>query len=375
MIYNCDLRDEYQQILYDFPYLTEENFLRILILFYGINYNQQISFPNLSTRIEVTFFSQQISNIPFLVFLKPNSPFTLIDSGTNNHKVMLYKNKYLAEVNDFEQTNINLKLTEPFYFFVREINNDIVLKLNPIQCCYFYRNNNNQPCNFCFRNDFISRYHNISSKKLLELIYQKESASKFQKFKKINEVTIITGTYDSENNFLQEMEILIKGIKKIVPKNCRITIGSHEIRSKDMLLKLKYSGASDCTIPVETFIDSVRKKEMKNNKGLLSSESILTNIKETIDVFGEDHVIVRLIAGLGNPINQTFINKIQLINQMGKSKNGPLWNINIFIPFTHNQFNQTKNYSKSNLNYLFSFCSIINQYIISSRLIKFKISP
>jgi hypothetical protein len=376
MIFNHKLKEKYRQVLSKYPYLTEENFLRIMILYYGINYLSKTSFPDSFTRIEIIFSLSQFDSIPLMSLLRPNSPFTLIDSGTTGHKVLLYQNHYVMEVLDYQETINHLNQKEPFYFIVQEADGRIVLKLNPIQFCYFYRpSSKNKPCLFCFRNDCISRYENISAEDLLKLIYKNESKNGFKKFQTIGEVSITTGTYGSESKFFDEMQILLKGIKTLVPTGCRITIGSHEIRSQKTMINLKKAGATDCTIPLESVSDSTRKTQMKNTKGAVPFNRIFKDIQSAIKVFGSNHVIVRLIAGLGDSINHSFIKKIKKIAGEENKKKIPLWNINVFMPFTHKQYFDLTKYSSAKLNYLFNFCSIINQYVPFSRFVKFKISP
>jgi hypothetical protein len=352
-----------------YPFITKENFYRILFLYFGVDYKSQQSFPDNITRIE-SIFSISKSSFPVLVFLNPQSPFKLVDSGTTNHKVILYKNKYFDETFDYEQTLFNLKMCEPFHFFTKELGNKIVLKLNPIQLCDFYKNKNEKPCSFCFRNDMIKRFKNTGSKLLIKSILKNDK----EKLKQIDELSIITGTYDNDSQYLNEITDLIKGLKKFISKNCRIVVGSHEAKTKKHYEVLKKSGVNVFTFSIESLDNNIRKKLMQNRKGNIPVEFVLQNIKDAIEVFGEENVIVRLVAGLGDDLNTNFIKYVKQISKFSKHNIGPVWNIDIYMPLTHFQFEMFKKRPIIDLEYLFNYCSIINQFA-NGHFLKFKISP
>lgn len=372
---NKELELLFSQTKNKYPFLTKENFYRILLLYYGVNYRSQLSFPDAFTRIESIFSAQSLSSLPFLVLLKPNSPFNLIDSGSTGHKVLLYKNKYVDGIYDYHQTSFDLRTKEPFYFFVREINNEIVLKLNPVQLCDFFQiSSPDSPCTFCFRDDCISRFANISSKELITLITDEKRLNK-SKLKNTDEVTIITGSYRNDREYLDEVSKLVKSIRKFIPGDCRVVVGSHEAKTKNAFISLKKSGVTHFAFAVESFSDIIRGNNMKNRKGAIPIKDVFKNITDAIDVFGEDGIIVRLIAGIGDPLDEVFRNKVKFIRSLGKMKKGPVWNINIFQPYTHLSFKRFEKDPFFSLDYLFGYCSIINEYIPSDRFMRFKISP
>jgi len=359
----------YRQTVIKYPYLTKDNFYRILFLSHGINHDSWDSFPDPRTRIEVMLSLKNVSDIPLIVLLKPNSPFRLIDSGKT--KTVLYNNEYLDEVTFYKQTVFNLDRPEPFYFFVREINDDIVLKLNPIQLCDFYKGSSeDSPCNFCFRNDAVSRFKNINSQELIGRIIGSESKNKSGNLKRTDEVSIITGTYNNDKEYLREICKLVKGIKKIVPKQARVVVGSHEAKTKNDFRLLKESGVSDYAFPVESFSDLVRDKNMRNRKGRVLIDKIIRSIGYSVEIFGADHVIVRMIAGLGDLLNSGFRDKIKYVASLG-----PRWNINIYMPSTHALYKVSEKKPLFSVDYLFEYCSIINSMVPKEKQVRFKISP
>jgi hypothetical protein len=371
---NKKLEEWNKTTLEKYPYLTRENFYRILFLHYGINYNFQSSFPDPFSRIEAIFSSPLVSSFSLLVFLNPNSPFKLIDSGTTGHKVILYDNKYFGETNDYKQNVFNLRVEEPFYFFTKELNNDLILKLNPRQLCAFFKNQiGDMPCNFCFRNDMANRFKNITATELIKEIIKKENTDNYAKLKKQNEVSIITGSYNDDEEYLEEVGILVYNIKKLISNNCRIVVGSHEAKTKEVFLKLKKFGVTNFAFSVESLSDKVRQREMRNRKGNIKTKTIMQNIKDAIKIFGENNIVVRLITGLGDKLDKEFREKIAFISSLGENKKGPIWNIDVNMPLTHYHYN-LMNKKRINIEYLFEFCSIINEFA-GKRMLKFKISP
>lgn len=365
----------FQHVIQTNQFLTEENFFRILLLYYGINYEGRHSFPNPFFRIEVICSLRSKSSFPLLLFFRPLSPFRLIDSGTKNQKVLLYENEYVDQVTQYEETEFDMRQKEPFYFYVTEVNGDTVLKLNPIQLCVFFQNSyGNLPCSFCFRNDMVSRFSNVTSKRLISSLLQ-EKKQYPNRLTQVNEVSIITGSYKNDEEYLKEMVFLVKAVKKIIPKSARITVGSHEAKTHKTFLALRLAGVTDYTFPIESFSDTIRKKDMKNRKGTIPIRSVIEDIKNAITVFGKDRIIVRCVAGMGDPLNVTFQNTIATIATLGKDKKGPRWNINIYMPFTHYHMRLFEKKPIFDPFYLFSYCSTINEYVDSNQFVRFKISP
>ncbi len=366
----------YEKIKGKYPFLTQENFYRILLLYYGINYKLQNSFPNSFSHWEIIFSTRNLSSIPIITFLKPESPFQLIDSGLDSDKVLLYEGQFLDRVFNYEQRFFDMRKKEPFYFYVREINGNLVLKLNPVQRCIFYNSSDgNRPCQFCFRDDMVSRFRNITAQNLVStIIKEEEKRDNYKLLGSIDELSIITGSYANSEKYLSEITLMIEGLKSYIPEDCRIVIGSHEAKTRKTFNFFKKIGVTTFSFPLESLDDRIRARVMHNGKGVLS-EQILKNIEDAIEVFGDDGVIVRLIAGLGDRLDNSFKEKITTISKFDKKGKGPFWNINVFMPFTHYLWNKFSAKTPFTIGYLFAYCSLINQYIPQSRYYKFKISP
>lgn len=369
------LNNWYSDIHDRYPYLTRENFHRLIMLFYGLDYKKQDSYPDPFTHYELIYTASRLSKIPVLTLLSARSPFSLRDLGNGGKKLLFYKQQFVDTVSDFEQRFFDMKKNEPFYFYVREVNGDLVLKLNPIQLCDFFQNPDGmRPCSFCFRNDMVSRFRNIKAADLVKLIIdQEDKKDKMKTLKSIDEISIVTGSYQNDDQYVKEIAILVKGIKPLVSSKLRVVVGSHEGRGKEMYQRLKEAGVSVFAFPVESLDDVVRKKEMKNRKGIVPMDRIITYIKEAVEIFGDDGVILRLVAGMGDRLTQEFEKRIEYISQLGE--NGPFWNINEYMPFTHYHWRKFQKKRPFTLEYLFAYCNIINKYVPADRQIRFKISP
>ena len=358
-----------------YPYITPENFYRLQLLYYGLAVGNKTSFPNQFTRTELILTPKGLTSFPVMTFYKPHSPFKLINTSNNRHVAILYQDKFIAEAADFEARTYNLNTPEPYYFFVREINGDLVLKINPIQLCNFYQSHKgDMPCEFCFRNDFITRYRNITAKNLINLIKREQKQyDNFRNLSLIDEISIITGTYHCDETYLKEISTLIQRLKGLVSENIRIVVGSHEAKGQLAFEVLKKAGATTFAFPVESLDDHVRQRNMNNRKSNRLIEEIEQDLIAAHQIFGDDKVIIRLIAGIGDSLTDNFARRIKRLTKLWDK--GPLWNINVYMPFTHyhtQKFSKTPPY---NLDYLYHYCSIINQYVRPERLIRFKISP
>ncbi len=256
-----EIKKWFRKITLRFPYVTEENFYRILLLYYGTNYNNRNSFPDYLTHYELIFKIEKLSFLPILTFLNRNSPFTFIDAS-KNQKILLYKNQFIDRVKEYEEKFIDLKKPEPSYFYVNEINNDLVLKVNPVQLCNFYQNpSGEKPCQFCFRNDMISRFRNISANNLVKkIIFKEKQEDQFRTLNKINELSIITGSYQNDKSYIKEITTLIKGLKPYLPKHARIVVGSHEGKTTNDFESFKMAGVTVFAFPVESLDDGIRTK-------------------------------------------------------------------------------------------------------------------
>lgn len=359
-----------------FPYLTKENYFRILLLINGINFQSLDSYPDNFTRQELIFSIPEVSNIPVLTLLNPNSSFKIFENSDYKTEILFYENEYVCTISDLEITSYNLNNIEPFYFFVKEINGDLVLKINPIQMCNFFQSSEGSlPCIFCFRNDMVSRFNNINAKNIINLIKAKEKLNKFKYLNITDEISLITGSYRNDKEYFQEISAIIQGIKPYVPKKCRIVVGSHEVKMKENYVKLKRIGVTDYAFSIESLDDTIRKKYMKNRKGIIPVSFLIENIKDAIDVFGEDKVIIRLVIGIGDRLDDNLKRIVQLISNMGKTKKGPRWNINIFMPFTHWHWRIFKEKPFFDINYLFEYISILNHFVKQDKFYRFKISP
>lgn len=362
-----------KKILNQYPSLTAENFIRINILYYGISYQDKSSFSDTFRRKELVIQLKRLASKPLLTFLNPNSPFKVIHVS-QEIKVILYKNKYIDDVVRFELKTFDMRNNEPFYFFVKEINSDIVLKINPIQLCEFFKpSNKDQPCSFCFRKDMTTRFKNINIKSLVKFLLNKEKSNKFKYLRIIDELSIITGTFKNDDLYFKEISYLIKSLKKYIPAEARVVVGSHEVKGKEIFKKLKQIGVTDYAFSVESISDKMRGTNMKNRKGRVKMAEITKNIKYAIQVFGENHVIIRLVAGLGDPIHD-LKEMILKISKLGDRK-GPLWNINVYMPFTHYHWHLFQTNKLFTIDYLYRFLSTMNEQVDKDRFYYFKISP
>lgn len=366
----------FQTIRNRFPNLTRENFNRLIMLYYGVNFNHKDSFPDPFTHYEIIYTAHTLSKDPVLTFWEPHSPFSFIETGIPGEKVLLYEGKYIDTVTNFEQKSFDNKKPEPFYFYVREIKDELVLKLNPIQLCDFFQNPSGmRPCSFCFRNDMVSRFRNISAVDLVKLvIHTEQKRDNLKTLKSIDELSIVTGSYTNNDEYIDEISTLVKGLRSLVSDSLRVVVGSHEGRGKTHYQKLKQAGVTVFAFPVESVDDAVRESQMNNRKGAVPIRAMLKYLKEAIHIFGEEGVIVRLVAGMGDKLTEDFTNTIKRISQMGTRK-GPYFNINEYMPFTHYHWRLFRSKRPFTLDYLFHYQHIINTYVPKERQLRFKISP
>lgn len=370
------LLSQYQELHKKYPFMTEENFGRIMILFHGLNYNGQDSFPDHFTHFELIFTVPKMSKLSVLTMLNPDSPFKLIDSGEPNKHILLYDNQFVDFVTDYEQRLFDFRKPEPFYFYVEEWNGDLVLKLNPIQLCDFFQNPHGElPCSFCFRNDMVQRFKNITAKQLIELItIEEKKKDNYETLKKVDEISVVTGSYLTDDQYIEEISEMIQGLLPFMKPKIRVVVGSHEGKDAVNFKKLKSSGITVFAFPIESLDDTVRKRDMKNRKGAISVEESVANIKEGIDTFGPEGVIVRLVAGMGDKIDDAFVENIRTI-ATHSAAGIPFFNINQYMPFTHYHWRLFKTNRPFDLEYMFKFCDTINSMIPIEKQIRFKVSP
>lgn len=362
------------KVLSEYPSLTADNFLRINILYYGISFQSEVSFPDVFRRKELVIQLKRLVPKPLLTVLNPKSPFKAVEVS-DEKKVLFYNNKYVDDIEKFEMKTFDMRNPEPFYFYVKELNNEIVLKINPIQLCdFFLSSNKDMPCSFCFRKDMTVRFKNISTKDLVTSLLKKEKNNRFRYLKIIDEVSVITGTFKSDDLYLEEISFLIKSLKKYIPPETRIVVGSHEVKGRNMFKKLKQIGVTDYAFSAESLSDKIRESRMNNRKGRVRFVEIMRNIKYAIEVFGEDHVIIRLVAGLGDPIDE-LKKTVSKIVRLGKNKKGPLWNVNIYMPFTHYHWQLFQSNKPFTVDYLYRYLSALYELIDKDRFYYFKISP
>jgi hypothetical protein len=356
-----------------YPHLTRENFFRILLLHYGLEYNKQHSYPNPFTRIEIIYTPMRITTTPILTFLRPDSPFHLIE-GNAGKKLLFYEDEFLDEVEDYEQRPGNLQAPDPFYFYVREVNGDLVLKLNPVQLCDFFQNPTGAlPCSFCFRNDMVQRFRNIEAAELVELVLREEMEKDgLETLRSIDEISIVTGSYPNDAAYLEEVSTLVSGLKPVIAPHLRVVVGSHEGKSA-IYKDLQSAGVTVFAFPMESLDDKVRQRDMKNRKGEYPIEQMLEDVGQAHAVFGDDGIIIRLVAGMGDRLDDSFESKISLLSGMGDR--GPLWNINQYMPFTHYHWKLFQDHPPYSLDYLFSYMNTINTYVKPDRQMRFKVSP
>jgi len=370
------LLKHYESIHDQFPHMTEENFGRIMLLFHGLNYMGQDSFPDHFTHYELILTVPKLSKLSVLTMLNADSPFKLVDSGEARKHILLYENQFVDYVTDYEQRLFDFRNPDPFYFYVEELNGDLVLKLNPIQLCDFFQNPHGElPCSFCFRNDMVQRFKNVNAKQLVEMITTEEKKKdNYKMLSAIDEISVVTGSYLHDDDYVDEISEMIQGLLPFVKPNIRVVVGSHEGKGTVNFEKLKANGITVFAFPVESLDEVVRKRDMKNRKGAISVEDSLANIRDGLDVFGPEGVIVRLVAGMGDTLDDTFINRIKDIATYSP-KGIPFFNINQYMPFTHYHWRLFKTKRPYNLEYMFKFCDTINSMIPVERQIRFKVSP
>jgi hypothetical protein len=221
----------------------------------------------------------------------------------------------------------------------------------------------------------VQRFKNISAKQLVELIKTQEKAKdNYQMLSSIDEISVVTGSYLHDDQYIDEISEMIQGLLPFVRPNIRVVVGSHEGKGAVNFSKLKKNGITVFAFPIESLDDNVRQRDMKNRKGAVPVEDSIANILTGIDTFGPDGVIVRLVAGMGDVINDQFLERVQRIASYS-SVNTPYFNINQYMPFTHYHWRLFKTNRPYNLHYMFQFCDTINSIIPIDRQIRFKVSP
>lgn len=372
-----NLQQRYDQVVAKYPAISTDTFLRALLIYEGVNIDERTSFPDPFCYSELSFHLPHYFTVPVMAFMKPGAPFSILKTGPEAVN-LLYQGKFVDQVEAFEERYYDLKKkTEPFYFFVYNPNGDLVLKLNPIQLCDFFQNSRGEmPCFFCFRNDMVQRFRNIKADDLIQQIIDTETAhDNLTTLKHVQEISIITGSYLNNDEYADEMVKLIGGLKrKLKRPDLRAVIGSHEGTGKEMYHRLKEAGVTHFTFAVESLDDSSRAQRMPNRKGRVPISEVLRDIESAVEVFGEDGVIVRLVAGLGDPLDTDFETKIKRIRSLGSRGQGPWWDVNIFIPFTHYHWRLFDKERPYTLDYVFEYYNIINRHVTPERKIRFKAS-
>lgn len=367
-----------QNILIKYPHLTEENVYRTLLLYHGLNFESQTSYPDHFTHYEIFYTPSSLTTFPVLTFLKPDSPFRLISNDRlGNSHTLVYEDEYVDTIHDYEQRFFDFRKPEPFYFYVKEVNGDLVLKLNPIQLCDFFQNTRGMlPCSFCFRNDMVQRFQNLTAQELVDNIWSEEQKNdNLATLKGIDEISIVTGSYTSDDEYLEAIHTLVTGIKPKIDPHLRVVVGSHEGKGLSTYHALKSSGVTVFAFPIESLSDDVRKTQMRNRKGTVPMTDIIANVASAVDVFGADGVIIRLVAGMGDRLDDSFIETVQTLSNIGRTGQSPLWNINQYMPFTHYHWRLFQNKPPFDLDYLLHYSDIINQFVPQERQIRFKVSP
>jgi hypothetical protein len=370
------LQEQYRSVASNYPHVTEENFARILLLYHGINYDGQSSFPDHFTHYELIFTVQRLSVLPVLTLFNPLSPFHLIKTNDEHKFALLYANQFVDYVPDFEQRPFDYQKEEPFYFYVTEINGDLVLKLNPIQLCDFFQNARGElPCSFCFRNDMVQRFRNITAADLVTKIWAEESKRDHcQTLMSIDEISIVTGSYPNDAAYLSEVTTLVQGLKSKIRPDLRVVVGSHEGKELATYQTLHQAGVTVFAFPLESLDDRIRPTKMKNRKGLVPIQAMEANIQKAVSVFGTDGVILRLVMGIGDELDAQFVERVTRLSQLGGGR-GAWWNLNVYMPFTHYHWRLFTENRPFDLDYIFKYCDIINAHVPSERQIKFKVSP
>lgn len=356
-----------------YPSLSLENIGRILLLTKGLNVDGKDSYPDPFTHAETIYTAPTISTDPVLSFLDPTSPFSLIATGDRH--VLLYEHEFVDQIIDYEERWFDFRTSESPFFYVTELNGDVVLKLNPIQLCRFFRNPVQKPCSFCFRNDMVQRFKNYSAEKLVADILETETKrDNLATLRSIDEISIVTGTYKNEAEYVSEMVTLVKGLKPHVKSSCRVVVGSHEAKTAETFEIFKAAGVTRIAFPVESLDDNIRVKAMANDKGAIPIAAVIADISAAIKVFGPDEVIVRLVVGMGDILDESLRARIYQIVALGGTTS-PLWNINIYMPFTHYHWRLFHTKPPFQLDYLYAYCAILNEYVPSDRQVRFKVSP
>lgn len=365
-----------EEIQHSFTHLSEENIVRSLLLSEGISMDNKTSFPDPFIHYELIFTPYPYSSFPVLTLYNPQSPFRLISSGSKRSFTLLFQNEFLLSVTDFEERLLDLRKPEPHYFFVTEVNGDLVLKLNPIQMCDFFQNKNvDRPCSFCFRTDMVQRFTNLTATQLLEKIWQHETIKdNCQTLCSIDEISLVTGSYSSDDRYLKEVSTLINGLKAKIRPDLRVVVGSHEGKSLTAFETLKNAGVTHFAFPIESLDDAVRSKQMKNRKGIVEFERLLESIELAIKVFGTNGIIIRLVAGLGDSLNSEFKQKVSALHQLFPSGTHA-WNINQYMPFTHYHWRLFQKQKPFDQEYLWRYYDIINSIVPKENLLRFKVSP
>jgi hypothetical protein len=362
-----------QSVREKYPFLTDENIFRMSLLYEGVNCNDQDSYPDTFRHYELIFTVPSRTSFALLTFLNPQSPFHLIDTSLTE-KTLLYNGEYIGIVPDYEQRAFDFRNHEPFYFYVEEVNGDLVLKLNPIQMCDFFVNLHSKPCTFCFRADTVKRFRNIAAADLVKMVIEEEQKRDGGRtLRSIDEISIVTGSYLTDEEYIREMVTLVSGVKSYIRPDLRVVVGSHEGKGKKNYKVLQKAGVTVFAFPVESLDDRVRKTGMANRKGDVSMDYIRTYIDEAVDTFSEDGVIIRVVAGMGDALNDQFIGTVRDIAT--KYRKSPYWNVNIYMPFTHYHWYRFQKKHPYDLDYIFKYSNIINQFVAVDRQIRFKISP
>lgn len=366
---------EHDGVLEKFPRLSFEMFCRLKLLVEGVKFDNEDSYPDNVSRHELIFLAEDLTQLPLLTLKNPDSQFEIISGGTSQPMVLMYQDERVSRVIEFEERVFDLSVAEPHYFYVEEINGDLVLKLNPIQLCDFFQNPVGLlPCEFCFRNDMVHRFSNITAVELIEKIEREENLRDGgATLRHVDEVSIVTGSYTHDELYLQEMKQLVKGIKKLIRDDVSVVIGSHEGKGKKMYQELRDAGVTTFAFALESIDDHIRSTKMKNRKGGVPVDEILTYIAQAIDVFGDDGVIVRLVVGMGDDLGEEFVDTVRTIVAMGTT--GPRWNLNVFMPFTHYHWRKFQQQKPFTMDYIYKYCDIIHYLVPASRIMRFKISP
>ncbi len=365
-----------KNIQHSFTHLSEENIVRSLLLSEGVSVDDKTSFPDPFIHHELIFTPFPYSSFPVLTLYNPQSAFRLIPSGSVSTFTLLYRDEFLASITDFEDRVFDLRKPEPHYFYVTEINGDLVLKLNPIQMCDFFQNkNHDKPCSFCFRSDMVKRFTNRTADQLLDNIWHHEKARDDCKtLMSIDEISLVTGSYSNNDRYVSEVTKLITGLKTKIRPDVRVVVGSHEGKSQSTFETLRNAGVTHFAFPIESLDDSVRAKQMKNRKGIVEFDYLFESIKTAIKIFGADNIMIRLVAGLGDSLDSGFKQKVSALHRLIPCS-AHSWNINQYMPFTHYHWRLFQKQKPFDQEYLWRYYDIINSIVPKENLLRFKVSP